>query len=183
MKIYCICCKEYILDTSDDMVLGGAVLKDGGAHEYHGGMFKAASSDKWHSQMFDCRAHTRGGDLWCPRCTGKFLGSHNELLTEHGIIHPGQKTVDTSFNIVWQKGEEGGAPGQLKYVKDSRPVPTAPKAAPKGFPEDEKTPIPKAVKPKAEKKQSNGFKCKKCSKEYMKTHKRHYDKHVMDCEG
>jgi len=154
MKIYCLTCREYILETSDDLVIGGP---------YNGAMFKGATNDKWASTMFRTVADIKGGDLHCPRCMGPFIVDGGKLLTEHGVIQPGQKSIDTTFNIVHQ---EGHAKGMLMYVKDSRLLP------------DHEAALEKAEDAIEE---DDDLRCPECGKEYKD--KMWFDKHVERCEG
>lgn len=107
MKVYCLTCREYILETSDAFEIGKPP---------HGGMFLPATLDRWAATMFDCRENTKGGDLHCPRCMGRFLGDKDELLTEHGIVYQGQESTDEEFSIVHK---DGPLKGQLMRVADS----------------------------------------------------------------
>jgi len=109
MRIYCLTCREYIMNSSPEFVLGGP---------YHGAMFEGATGDYWSATMFRQVESVKGGDLFCPRCTGRFFSDTGGLLTEHGVVQAGQKSVDTTFNIVHQ---DGPAKGQLMYIKDSLP--------------------------------------------------------------
>ena len=107
MRIYCLTCREYIMNSSPEFVLGGP---------YHGAMFEGATGDYWSATMFRQVESVKGGDLFCPRCTGRFFSDTGGLLTEHGVVQAGQKSVDTTFNIVHQ---DGPAKGQLMYIRDS----------------------------------------------------------------
>lgn len=107
MRVFCMTCKEPILNTSPDFKVGGP---------YHGGMFEPLTLDKWAATLPDLRAHTTGGDLHCPRCMGLFITPHGRLLTEHGIILPGQEGLDTSICIMHK---DGPAKGELTHIRDS----------------------------------------------------------------
>ena len=109
MEIYCLTCREHILRTSDEFVLGVP---------YTGNMFTGVHGDRWRETMFRQVDSVRGGDLHCPRCMGNFI-IDGKLLTEHGIVYPGQESVDTSVDIVHREGEVRGI---LKGIIDSRPA-------------------------------------------------------------
>ena len=184
MKIYCLTCREYILETSDAFVIGGS---------YNGAMFKGATGDRWAASLFRTVESVKGGDLYCPRCMGPFIVDGGKLLTEHGVIQPGQKSIDTSFNIVHQ---EGHAKGMLMYVKDSFlatedwDIMRAKKASyictncKKEFPTT--YPDPNIARDEW-KEHTEGcgidelLKCSKCGKEYKD--KMWFDKHVERCGG
>ena len=156
MRIYCNTCKEYVLQDSDDFVLDGP---------YHGGMFKGATGDRWRASMFDTREHVKGGDLLCPRCMGFFLGLKGELLTEHGQVYAGQKTLDTGFTIIHH---DGPVKGQLAHIQDSRPAT-----------EKEAVPVPDEEGGPTLFEKTKG-KCPKCEKQYKDS--KWFKKHVEKCK-
>ena len=169
MRIYCLTCKEYILNTSDAMILGGP---------YNGAMFEPATGDKWAMTTFDCREHTKGGDLWCPRCMGRFLGDRGELLTEHGVVYAGQRTVDTGFSIVHG---DGPAKGLLAHIKPSREIVVdrvagAMKANQAMMDAEDLPP---------EQSKSEYVACPKCGKQYRNSEAGllWYERHIAKCEG
>lgn len=104
MRIFCLTCKEPVLDTSAELKLGGP---------YHGGMF--APLEKWKVSTFKCRDDITQGKLVCPRCHGFFIVG-GVLCTEHGTVQPGQTSLDPSQSIMWH---EGPAKGQLMHIKPS----------------------------------------------------------------
>lgn len=106
MKIYCLTCKRYVLDTTEAFVCGGP---------YNGTMFVSTKAMPFY-RKYPKHEGIKGRNLQCPWCTGQFLGVSGELLTEHGKIKSGQTTYDPEFNIVWQ---DGPAKGQLMYIKEA----------------------------------------------------------------
>lgn len=106
MRIYCLCCKKHILDTTEAFICGGP---------YNGTMFISSQGMPPYSK-YPRHETIKGRNLQCPWCSAPFLGVKDELLTEHGKIKAGQKTYDPNFNIVWQ---EGPAVGKLMYIKDA----------------------------------------------------------------
>lgn len=189
LKIFCLTCKEYILETSDEFVCGGP---------YHGAMFEGATADKWAATLFKLHETVKGGDLFCPRCMGPFIVA-GRLLTEHGVIQPGQTSIDTSFNIVHQ---EGHAKGMLMYVKDSFAKPASAMSFPR---QNGKKPVltfsgVKKPKPKKAPVKDNkallesdpgyverlkvmkdDLKCRKCGRQYKDPRWR--DRHEKKCKG
>ncbi|HBJ74606.1 MAG TPA: hypothetical protein DDY86_03595 [Syntrophaceae bacterium] len=157
MRIYCLTCREVILETTDAFILGGP---------YDGGMFKGVRNDNWAETMFRTHPDVKGGNLFCPRCTGRFLGADGGLLTEHGIIRPGQRTVDTEYSIVHQDGPAKGllmciAPSLEKAVVEPDPVVVVPEAEPETL------------------------ECPKCGKAYKNTEagRPWYERHIERCDG
>ncbi len=95
MKIYCQTCKEYVLDTSDKFVIGG---------QYNGSMFQAPVQSRYHVDAFMFQEWVVYGDLFCPRCDQAFI-INGVILTEHGLIKEGQKSLDTDFYVIHTEGE------------------------------------------------------------------------------
>lgn len=155
-----MCCKEYILEDSPKMVLGGP---------YNGAMFKPATDDNWSATMFRTGEDVKRGDLWCPRCSGKFLGDRGELLTEHGLVMEGQRTVDPTISIIHQ---EGHAKGMLAHIKPSQELMDRAQIPPKEEVEKVAAEIGKIA-------------CPKCGKEYTDSDagRLWYDRHIAKCEG
>jgi len=121
VKIYCLTCREHVLNTSPAFKAGGP---------YSGDMFEAVTDCRWFSTAFNFDSWVTEGNLWCPRCTGAFIIG-GETLTEHGIIKVGQKSVKTDVSVVHK---DGPFQGQLKsaaeysledpdYVQPSEPEP------------------------------------------------------------
>ena len=154
MRIYCLTCREYIMNSSPDFVLGGP---------YHGAMFEGATGDYWSATMFRQVESVKGGDLFCPRCTGRFFSDTGGLLTEHGVVQAGQKSVDTTFNIVHQ---DGPAKGQLMYIKDSRAEPDHEAALDEAIMESLLEKAEEAIEEEAEIEMEDDLVCSKCGKEY-----------------
>lgn len=100
MKLYCFFCREYILETTDKFVVGGP---------YHGAMFSKADQPRWSNpDYFQFSESAKNGDLYCPRCCNNVIRNDGSILSEHGIIQKGQKSVDTSHSIIYCKGELAG---------------------------------------------------------------------------
>ena len=95
MKVYCQTCKEYVLDTSDKFVIGG---------QYNGSMFQAPVQSRYHVDAFMFQEWVVYGDLFCPRCDQSFI-INGVILTEHGLIKEGQKSLDTEFFVIHTEGE------------------------------------------------------------------------------
>ncbi len=95
MKVYCQTCKEYVLDTSDKFVIGG---------QYNGSMFQAPVQSRYHVDSFMFKEWVVYGDLFCPRCDQSFI-INGVILTEHGLIKEGQKSLDTEFFVIHTEGE------------------------------------------------------------------------------
>ena len=95
MKVYCQTCKEYVLDTSDKFVVGGS---------YNGAMFQAPVQSRYHVDSFMFQEWVVYGDLFCPRCDQSFIIA-GVILTEHGLIKEGQKSLDTEFFVIHTEGE------------------------------------------------------------------------------
>lgn len=187
MRIYCLTCREYILETSDQFKIGGP---------YHGAMFKGATDDKWSATTFRFHEDVKDGNLNCPRCMGFFIVD-GKILTEHGVIRPGQKTLDESFSIIHK---EGPVKGWLKCVDDSKEMPIDPpetlltegvwatgERMAYGFKVDidaEQGHVDEAADTETEDAQKD-LKCANCGKTYRNNERGRfwYDKHIEGCEG
>ena len=105
IKVYCVNCRDIILLTSDKFKIGGP---------YDGGMFKTFWNDSRSVGDFVFNAWATSGNLWCPRTEGHdFINGDGSLLTEHGLIREGQKTLDTEFSIIYH---DPPLKNQLKWV-------------------------------------------------------------------
>jgi hypothetical protein len=178
MRIYCIYCKDYILETSDQFQPGG---------EYHGGMFKPAILDRWKATTFNCREHIKRGDMYCPRCMGSFIGHKGELLTEHGIVYAGQDSIDTEFSVLLPDGRIG-------HALPSKEVPKIDRIA---FAAAERQAIIDHMEEQGEQilthlkdtlsdalfNEDGYVRCQKCGKQYKDTEAglRWYEKHIKEC--
>lgn len=93
MKVFCVRCMRWILDTSDKFVCGGP---------YNGSMFQKSDDglDNF-AHYFLFHSTTTEGNLFCPFCDQKFMHENDILLTEHGLIMPGQGSVDTSISCIY----------------------------------------------------------------------------------
>lgn len=173
MKIFCLTCKEAILTDSKEFVLGGP---------YDGSMFDPISVDNWTVTNFRNLNITKGGDLFCPRCQGRFLGNQKQLLTEHGVVEFGQRSIDKSLFIVHQEGEAKGMlmgsniPSK-ELPNDAPPEPKALDYKVDGAMVFEDIGLDPAVKPI----QIKPLICPKCGKKYKDLE--WYDKHVEKCGG
>jgi uncharacterized C2H2 Zn-finger protein len=111
MRIYCFTCREYVLDTTDKFVMGS---------DYNGAMFKLAGKcERMKASMFRNRESVKRANLLCPWCEGLFI-NRGKLLTEFGVIHPGQLALDESFSII--AGPDNPLPGRLLRIEDSKEV-------------------------------------------------------------
>jgi len=106
MKIYCMTCREHILNSTDKIKIGGP---------YQGDMFEPVQKNGYWGRMFHHSA--KRGNLFCPRCEGPFI-RRGELLTEHGIIREGQTTVDETLSIV--APPDNPLPGRIMGMDYSR---------------------------------------------------------------
>jgi uncharacterized C2H2 Zn-finger protein len=111
MKIYCHRCKSYILNSTDQFVLGGP---------YNGTMFESALKGTWRGVMFKQHANVRNAQLTCPRCENPFV-KNGYLLTEHGVVRPLQSTIDRSFYVTAPDGHP--LPGSILSVELSKEIP------------------------------------------------------------
>lgn len=93
MKIYCKTCNKYILDTSPEFILGGP---------YDGSMFQKVTDRKYQLSLNFPKLvkNTRRGSLTCPMCDATIEGRDGVILTEHGLVRPGQTTIDTRISII-----------------------------------------------------------------------------------
>jgi len=92
IRIYCSACRQYILDASPQFVPGGP---------YHGAMFQRPRQTKLRgNSYFKFVEGIRGGNLYCPRCDNAFIKRDGELITEHGILRSGQRTIDKRIKII-----------------------------------------------------------------------------------
>jgi hypothetical protein len=98
MKIFCCLCTEHCFDTTDVFKCGGPYNGSMFAKPNHVGPYKGQYPRQGEWQV--------GGDLTCPFCEQDFM--LYGLVTEHGVIVPGQKTIDTSMSIL-------NDDGSLKY--------------------------------------------------------------------
>lgn len=98
MKIYCLTCREACLRTSNRFKPGGP---------YTGDMFASLKNCTRYADDFYFQDWVNSGNLWCPRCLQEFVQG-GVLLTEHGKIRIGQKTIDRSVSIVHKGGELDG---------------------------------------------------------------------------
>lgn len=168
--IFCLSCREAILKTTDDFILGG---------EYSGNMFESIHESKWSATMFPRRPDIKSGNLNCPRCMGHFI-QRGQILTEHGIVHPGQKTLDTSFNVV---NQDGDFKGKLKYVVDSKELPESVDiGSTEGPPVYAEGEVVERLDPPEVEKLSEplALVCPKCGKKYKDP--KWYDKHLTKCD-
>jgi len=171
MIIWCLTCRERILRTTGDFILGGP---------YSGNMFESVHDSKWAATMFPQRPDIKGGLLNCPRCMSAFI-VRGELLTEHGVVKPGQDSIDTSFSVVNDSGEFAG---RLREVCYSRELP----AEPTIIDEEPKGEVVEQINPPEETDEQWGVGvvsplliCPKCGREYKD--QGWFDKHVAKCEG
>lgn len=115
MHIFCPNCKRQILDTSPEFVCGGP---------YTGAMFAPPTGRRaFRSNAFRFRqwATMPGKRLPCPSCGNFLLRRDGGLLTEHGIIKPGQATVDMGFSVMHHDGEaEGYLRTAQEYSREAR---------------------------------------------------------------
>ena len=95
MKVFCCLCTQHIFDTTAKFKVGGP---------YNGSMFSTPA----HVTGPECGTYARqdvervNGDLECPICEQDFLAYG--LLTEHGVIVPGQESVDEEYSILNDDG-------------------------------------------------------------------------------
>ena len=166
MKIYCTTCKEYILNTSDAFVLGGP---------YDGSMFDPITNDRYRATMFRCTKDTIKANLHCPRCMGEFISFHGDILTEHGLLPKGQRTIDTRQTIVHQSGH---AKGMLMHIVNALPVIENRVSA---AAEERQKEIDQMFVDEPEEK----LICGKCGKQYTNSDSGRiwYDKHIEKCSG
>ncbi len=94
MKIYCKTCNKYILDTSPEFILGGP---------YDGSMFQKVTHVKYQKSLNFPKLvkTTRKGSLTCPMCDAALEGRDGVILTEHGRVRAGQKTIDTRISFIY----------------------------------------------------------------------------------
>ena len=99
MKIFCCLCTQHIFDTTDKFKPGGP---------YSGAMFAKPEHivGPYHGFYPEQGEWRVNGDLSCPFCEQDFMVYG--LLTEHGVIIPGQDSVDEEFSIL-------NDDGSLKY--------------------------------------------------------------------
>ena len=102
MIIFCITCREPILQTSPQLVLGG---------KYTGDMFCALKDFPRYADDFNFAEWVADGNLWCPRCSQNFITVDGCLLTEHGKVRFGQQSIDKS---VFATHKHGVLSGMLK---------------------------------------------------------------------
>ena len=116
MKIFCMTCREWVFNTTDDFKCGGP---------YHGGMFQERDDGATMPDQLYLHESVKGGDLHCPRCRGLFI-TNREIYTEHGIIRDGQTVFSESFYAIHT---EGPYIGKLKgsAVYSEEPVKRKPK--------------------------------------------------------
>ena len=95
MKVFCCLCTQHIFDTTDSFKIGGP---------YNGGMFRKPDHivGPYHGFYPEQGEWRVNGDLSCPLCEQDFMA--NGLLTEHGLIVPGQESLDTEFSILNDDG-------------------------------------------------------------------------------
>jgi len=110
MRIYCLSCKDHILNTADAFVMGGP---------YTGAMFSPVHKDAWRASIWRQQSGIKDANLMCPRCEGQFIQA-GRLLTEHGVVVPGQKTIDKSISIIAPPGHI--MPGSVMRIVDSKEV-------------------------------------------------------------
>lgn len=161
MKILCGTCKRWICEPTDKFVLGGP---------YNGTMFSCPHK-MMRKFMFKSSTAVVRGKLFCPVCKRPILKKNGDLLTEHGLIRPGQTTVDTSFSVLHQ---DGMAVGKLQRVEYSKELPTEANAA------EQLRQIAAELTEDME-----NLVCPKCGKSYKNSEKGKfwYDKHIGECDG
>lgn len=104
MKIFCVTCSDYILDTSDVFKIGGP---------YNGSMFQKSKHARFQYDYFQFHRAMKLGNLFCPRCGSSFIRQDGALMSEHGLIMPGQKSIDRTFYSI-HPPDHPEAPGRLK---------------------------------------------------------------------
>ena len=95
MRIYCMTCKTYVLDTTDKFRCGGP---------YSGNMFKAPKGKEGHMNYFQFEEPVRDENIFCPYCANHLHDGAWGLLTEHGLLPSGQRTIDTAFSVIYEDG-------------------------------------------------------------------------------
>ncbi len=182
MKIYCLTCSEYILDTTDKFILGSI--------PYAGEMFKCASTDSHNVIDTDLRSWGQSGNILCPRCEGKFI-VNNVLSTEHGLIDLGQKELNEGVCVIYLDGPFEnmlmGRPGRNRDLctleeldKLDDPVEEATEVPRETFDNLESFPSLKVNTPvKDSVSTKKRYVCKKCDKGYER--KKMFNKHKRKC--
>jgi len=56
------------------------------------------------ANYFAFQEWAKEGNLWCPNCEQWFIHPNGDILTEHGIVKKGAKTIDTSIQIIIGRG-------------------------------------------------------------------------------
>lgn len=98
IKVYCILCREHILNASDKFVCGGP---------YDGSMFAPIKNENsMFAMYFNFEGWVNGGNLYCPRCEQNFIETDGTLLTEYGMIRPGQTSIEHSGSLAYDTDHE-----------------------------------------------------------------------------
>lgn len=92
MKVFCSRCMFYVLVTSDKFKVGGP---------YNGSMFKIPEDKPDAANYFPFDEWVTEGNLLCPYCDQEFVTPDGNLLTEHGLVRPEQKTIERSVSVIY----------------------------------------------------------------------------------
>ena len=85
IKVYCMMCREHILNTSERFVCGGP---------YNGAMFEPIETENTlYGMYFSFDDSVMDGNLVCPRCENNFIEVDGTLLTEYGMVKKGQGSI------------------------------------------------------------------------------------------
>ena len=109
MNIYCLKCQSLIFKANNFFKPGGPYFVE---------MFDIPDRDRFcfARRLDDWR---RQNILRCPACNQDFIEANGDILTEHGLIRPGQEEIDREFSIVHKGGELDGL---LMSIRTYNPV-------------------------------------------------------------
>jgi len=152
IKVFCPMCMHYILRTSGAFVAGGP---------YDGSMFMIPPDKPDAANYFPFETWVTEGNLLCPMCDQQFVTPEGNLLTEHGLVKPGQVSIDTTLSVIYPDNmlmSDSTFSREVREGDISRETVVTPEPEPE-VPEevDDEPEVDEDVIPV-----SDGFTCRKC---------------------
>lgn len=164
-------CRQKIGETKDNFVIGGPYTHD---------MFDVSMFPPYRQKAFGIYGRT--GNLICHNCSAFIAGLNGELLTEHGILPIGQKSIDTSFSILHKDGPLKGKLQRIELAKVEVVESISPEADHEGKDEPSIEEIQANVND-SYMNEAGKIECPKCGKTYRNSEKGQswFEKHLKSC--